>query len=311
MKTENEKTLEYQTNTEDKEWSRKTETKRLVLYLVLAFALTWIIFFAFILTGHQWDGSHPNLESFAGLGMLAPLLAHVLTRMITKEGFAMTGKDSMMLGISFKNKKWIYFLFAMIVPWIYFELGHALKFLFYPEMFDPEGYKQLGISKNMVIFVPIISILQGMIVSFAAFGEEGGWRGYMMPKLMKLMGTKKAVLIGGIIWGLWHAPLTCVGHNFGTDYPGFPYVGILIMCINCTTLGIALTYITVKSGSVWPAAIMHAVNNANPSIFGIFTNFEKADEIMGSSILMYLFLEIPMLILGIICFVLLCKEKPQ
>lgn len=290
---------------------QKMEMKRLLIYLALSFALAWVVFFAFILTGHQWDGSQPYLESFTGLGMLAPFLAHVLTRLITKEGFAMTGKDSMMLGISFKNKKWIYFLFAMIVPWIYFEIGHALNFLFYPEIFDPEGYRQLEISKNMIIFIPIVSILQGTIVSFAAFGEEGGWRGYMMPKLMNLMGTKKAVLIGGIIWGLWHAPLTCVGHNFGTDYPGFPYVGILLMCIFCTTLGIALTYVTVKSGSVWPAAIMHAVNNANPSILAMFTNAEKANEIMANQILGFVSLDIPLLILGIICFVLLCKEKPQ
>ncbi len=61
MKTENEKTLEYQTTTEDKEWSRKMEIKRLALYLVLACALAWIIFFAFILPGHQCDDSPPHL----------------------------------------------------------------------------------------------------------------------------------------------------------------------------------------------------------------------------------------------------------
>lgn len=289
--------------------NKKLEIKRLVIYLVLAFAMAWAVFFAFILTGHKWDGSNPNLESFTALGMLTPLLAHILTRMITKEGFAMTGRDSMMLGISLKNKKWFFYLFAMIVPWIYFEIGHALNFLFYPEIFDPEGYKQFEISKNMIVFLPLISILQGTLISFAAFGEEGGWRGYMMPKLIKLMGTKKAVVAGGIIWGLWHAPLTCVGHNFGTDYPGFPYLGILIMCMNCTFLGITLTYITVKSGSVWPAAVMHAVNNANPSILAVFTDLEKANEIMVNPILGYVLLDIPLLILGIICFVLLCKEK--
>lgn len=290
-------------------WNKKLEIKRLVIYLALAFAMAWAVFFAFILTGHKWDGSNPNLESFTALGMLTPLLAHILTRMITKEGFAMTGRDSMMLGISLKDKKWFFYLFAMIVPWIYFEFGHALNFLFCPEIFDPEGYKQFEISKNMIIFLPLVSILQGTLISFAALGEEGGWRGYMMPKLIRLMGTKKAVVAGGIIWGLWHAPLTCVGHNFGTDYPGFPYLGILIMCINCTFLGIVLTYITVKSGSVWPAAIMHAVNNANPGILAVFTDLEKANEIMINPILGYVLLDIPLLILGIICFVLLSKEK--
>lgn len=96
----------------------------------------------------------------------------------------------------------------------------------------------------------------------------------MMPKLMKLMGQKRAFLVGGIIWGLWHAPLTCIGHNFGTDYPGFPYVGILLMCIFCTLIGTILTMLTIKSGSIWPATIMHAVNNGMPSILRFFINEE-------------------------------------
>ena len=290
-------------------WDKKTETKRLLIYLALSFAMAWAVFFAFILTGHKWDGSSPYLESFTGLGMLAPFLAHVLTRKITREGFAMTGKDSMMMGIRLKDKKWVYFLFAVIAPWIYFEIGHALNLLAYPELFDPEGYRQLGIPGNMVFFIPVLSILQGTMFSCMAFGEESGWRGYMMPQLMKLMGTEKAVFVGGVIWGLWHAPLTCVGHNFGTEYPGFPYLGILVMCISSTSLGIALTYITVKSGSVWPAAIMHAVNNANPSILAIFTDMERANGMVAESMLNYVLLEIPTLVLGVICFVLLRRDR--
>lgn len=298
----NNQTLEYG-------WNRKTETKRLLIYLALAFSMAWAVFLAFFLTGHKWDGSHPNLESFTGLGMLMPLLAHILTRMITKEGFAMTGKDSMMLGISLKDKKWFFFVFAMIAPWFYFEIGHALNFLVYPEIFNPDGYRQLGTSKSMIVFVPVVSILQGTMISFAALGEEGGWRGYMMPKLMRLFGRGKAVLIGGIIWGLWHAPLTCIGHNYGTSYPGFPYLGILIMCISCTCFGIVLTYITVKSGSVWPAAIMHAVNNANPSILALFIDGDKLEEITNQTILGSAILEIPVVILGIVCYGIWVKEQ--
>lgn len=291
--------------------NRKLEAKRLFIYLALSFGLTWIIFFAFILTGHKWDGSNPRLETFTALGMLMPVLSHVLTRWITKEGFAMTGKDSMMLGISLKNKKWVFYVFAMFIPWVYFEIWHALALFVSPEMFDPEYYKVVGIEKKFVWLIPLNSIVTGSVVSFAAFGEEGGWRGYMMPKLIKLLGTKKAVFAGGIIWGLWHAPLTCVGHNFGTDYPGFPYLGILVMCIDCTLMGIMLTYITVKSGSVWPATIMHAVNNANPSILALFTNTEKASGILTNSIFGFFLCFIPMIVIAGICLVLLCKDKNE
>ena len=154
-----------------------------------------------------------------------------------------------------------------------------------------------------------MAIINGAIGSFAAFGEEGGWRGYMMPKLIELVGTKKAVFIGGIIWGVWHAPLTCVGHNFGLDYPGFPYLGILLMCVDCTSMGIMLTYITQKTNSIWPAAIMHAVNNANPSILAVYTNTERAAQVMPNPIMGFVILLIPTIVIGSICLVLLCREK--
>ena len=66
---------------------KKLEAKRLFLYLALSFILTWIVFFTYIITGHKWDGSNPRMESLSALGMLIPVLAHVLTRWITKEGF--------------------------------------------------------------------------------------------------------------------------------------------------------------------------------------------------------------------------------
>lgn len=87
---------------------KRIEIKRLCVYLILSFGLTWIIFLSFSCTGFKWDGSMPYMESFIGLGMLVPFAAHILTRLITKEGFLMTGKDFLMLGISFRDKKWRY-----------------------------------------------------------------------------------------------------------------------------------------------------------------------------------------------------------
>ena len=127
--------------------------------------------------------------------------------------------------------------------------------------------------------------LYSMMTYTAAFiliGEELGWRAFLYDKLEKLAGLHGSIIIGGIIWGLWHAPLTCIGHNFGTDYPGFPYVGIFKMCIFCTLLGIMLTYVTEMSGSVWPAAFMHAIFNSSPSILIGFINQDLSpDTILG------------------------------
>jgi membrane protease YdiL (CAAX protease family) len=218
---------------------------------------------------------------FISLGMLFPVIAHVLTRLITKEGFKMYGKDSAMFGISFKDRKWIYFLLAIILPWLITELGNLFAILFCRQLFDPGYPKELDMDYRIFFLQPLAAIFTGVVGSFAAFGEEGGWRAYMMPKLLKLFGGKKALplIIGGIIWGLWHAPLTCIGHNFGTDYPGFPFLGILVMCAFCILMGVILTFLTELSGSIWPAAIMHAVTNAYPSALIGFMNDTGVDPV--------------------------------
>lgn len=287
---------------------RKLEIKRLIIYLLFAFGIAWCIFIAFSLTDYKWDGSNQRLESLVGLGMLAPLIAHVLTRLITKEGFAMTGKGSMLFGISFKNKKWKYFIFAMFVPWVYFEVTNIIALVLVPEAFDTGILGEMGLSNEIAFVYPLIIISSCTIASFAALGEEGGWRGYMMPKLMKLMSVPKAVIVGGIIWGVWHAPLTCIGHNFGTDYPGFPYVGILVMCIFCTLMGMLLTYITIKSSSIWPAAIMHAVNNGNPTILRFFLNEEIFADKYPNRLFFYILL---LSVMAAIDLIIIVREKKK
>ena len=63
-------------------------------------------------------------------------------------------------------------------------------------------------------------------------GEELGWRGFLLPKLLPI-GQWKAILVSGLIWGFWHAPVIAQGHNF----PRHPYWGILVMMFACMLLG--------------------------------------------------------------------------
>ena len=292
---------------------KKLESKRLFVYLAFAFGLTWIIFFAYIFSGNVWaaDGEISGMEQFVSLGMLMPFFAALLTRYVTKEGFALTGKDSLLLGISFKDRKWIYFVLAMVLPWIYYELGYVLTLLLSPKAFDTAYPAILEIAEQdraIIYLQPLTMIIAGTIASFAALGEEAGWRGYMMPKMIKLWGVKKAVLFGGIIWGIWHWPLTYVGHNFGRDYFGYPFTGFAAMCIMCVFMGIILTFVTYKSGSIWPAAFLHAVNNSSPSILQYFTNGDKITGWKADSVASFLILLVPMMVIAVFLFVKLLKS---
>jgi membrane protease YdiL (CAAX protease family) len=114
---------------------------------------------------------------------------------------------------------------------------------------DFPAYMVLGYV-NALVLNPLLGLV-------LAFGEEYGWRGYLQGELIKL-GRIKGVLLVGIIWGIWHAPVIAMGYN----YPGHPVIGPIAFLIFNIFLAIFLGYIMLKTGSVWLAAFGHAVINS-------------------------------------------------
>lgn len=165
-------------------------------------------------------------------------------------------------------------------------------------------YKALPTCKFLKV---IKKIVMALAFSLVAIGEESGFRGYMMPRLMQIMSIRKAIIVGGVIWGVWHIPLICMGYNFGTDYNGFPYVGIAMMILNCIFAGCILTMITIRTESIWPATLMHAFNNSRPGIISYIFNTYEVSRI--NPIHLAFIMQIPIYILGIICFYHLKNSK--
>lgn len=96
-----------------------------------------------------------------------------------------------------------------------------------------------------------------LVNSVAAFGEEVGWRGWLLPALLPL-GTWPALLVSGVVWGLWHSPLILLGYNFDrTDV-----TGVLLMVAGCVAWGVVLGWTRLRTGSVWPAVVGHGALNA-------------------------------------------------
>ncbi|MEV8631898.1 CPBP family intramembrane glutamic endopeptidase [Streptosporangium sp. NPDC051023] len=100
-----------------------------------------------------------------------------------------------------------------------------------------------------------------LINSIAAFGEEWGWRGWLLPRLMPL-GTWRALLVSGLIWGAWHAPLTLRGYN----YPELGAWAAPFFLVFCVAFGSLLGWLRLYSGSVWPAVVGHGALNASAGL---------------------------------------------
>jgi hypothetical protein len=62
-----------------------------------------------------------------------------------------------------------------------------------------------------------------------------------------------------------------MGHNYGSNYPGAPWSGILATIWIMFILGTFLGWATLRGGSVWPAVIGHGAFNGIAGIFVFFT----------------------------------------
>lgn len=288
---------------------RKMTVLRLVLFCVLAFVPFWIIL---PMMNAAWGGPVYMSEAAASavyalgtFGMLIPAAAHLITRLVTREGFKNT-----YLGVNFRgNGKW--YLASVWVKLAESVIGALLIWricageLSFQEAFPLEEPKAL-------IGMVLLQLAFTIIVFFPAFGEEWGWRGYMMPKLLKLMPKWAAVLLGGVIWGLWHAPLTIAGHNFGIDYVGYPWGGILQMCLMCVLMNAFLTLLTEKTKSIYPASFCHMVNNnMGASVLIMIAGSEALNNAVDTnSISLFLTTYLPLLMItGIISFLCLIKSE--
>jgi len=101
-----------------------------------------------------------------------------------------------------------------------------------------------------------------------AFGEEIGWRGYMLPRMARVMSPRKAVIWHGVIWYLWHMPL--VGYAVFTAmqaaFPGSGLPAILLATAGALAAGCVLVVLDsaifarlwAGSGSIAIATVLHA-----------------------------------------------------
>lgn len=108
-----------------------------------------------------------------------------------------------------------------------------------------------------------------------------GLEGYLLPKMLQKHGILPTLLINGVIWGLWHAPLTALGHNYGMGYKGFPVTGILAMCIFCIIMGVIFSYITIRTGSCLPAVLAHGSLNGFAAAPLFFTDGTDINPFIG------------------------------
>jgi membrane protease YdiL (CAAX protease family) len=214
--------------------------------------------------------------------MPAPALAHLLTRWITREGW-----HDLWLRPHLKAG-WPAWLIAWFLPGVLVISGAALFFLIFPQYFDPAfGPVQALLDKAAALgrTLPFGKTAIIVLQTFQAFalapilnalptlGEEFGWRAYLQPKLLPL-GWRRALILTGAIWGVWHWPILAMGYNYGLKYAGAPWLGMVEFVGFTILFGIILGWLTLRGQSVWPAVIGHGALNGIAALPALFLTGE-------------------------------------
>jgi uncharacterized protein len=239
--------------------------KEVILYVVLAYGLAWAWsgFFLFPYLSDLLTRSTTPTDMVERLGpaatlgtMLTPMIAAFIMRIfVSKEGV----KGS--LGLLRSPK---YYLAALLVPAIFVT---AVVFLTTQAVVIPGG-SPLGEFRwsEATWSVYLMLLVIALPVTLFTFGEEYGWRGYLLPRLLPLGEIRASVLIG-VIWGVWHLPLLLAGLN----YPGVN-VWLAIIIFTFVTVALSFTYTwfyVASSGSVLVAAVFHASTNQFSDTFWV------------------------------------------
>lgn len=207
--------------------------KSLLLFIILCFALSSIFYYLIIAK---------NMLDASTLLMWCPGVAAIIVKMVYHRG-----ENILMI----RKVKVKYILYAILLPLIYWGISYSIYVLIY-------GKSVLG--ENMLLRLlkePQLLIVLLLTYLFTGLGEEIGWRGYLMPKMDELFGFRKGTGICGIIWFLWHLPVFLAGYVSTIPlWYQLPTLFILIIA-----LAYPMADVTLRSRSVWPAAVLHGTHN--------------------------------------------------
>lgn len=143
-----------------------------------------------------------------------------------------------------------------VITWL-MGLG-GFNFDFVKKAAGDFGLENWPLTGFVTLFILITATL-GMVATLSrALGEEIGWRGFLVPELAKVVGFPGIALISGAMWAVYHYPALIFGdYNAGTPV----WYGLTCFTLMVVATSFIMAWITLRSNSLWPAAILHASHN--------------------------------------------------
>lgn len=228
--------------------ARRSVTLFLTLTLLISGLFQWLL----LRTG---DPIEQHVGLVLGL-MWTPGLVSIALRIALREGFS---DVSFRLG-GWRGMRWS--LWAWVYPLAIGGAAYGLAWATGLASFGfPERQTALAAFAPSTRFLVLLGLTVsiGVVLSaISAAGEEIGWRGYLLTRLVEAR-VPKPVLTSGLIWGFWHVPLILSGQYASG---AFPLLSASLFMVSIVSAGYFVGRLRLESGSVWPAILMHAAWNS-------------------------------------------------
>lgn len=224
------------------------------LFLQLTLAFSAVVWFLIIWSGHVDMGFGLMIPAI----MWCPALAALVT-------CRMLGREFRFLAWHWPQTK--YMVAAYCLPLLYTSIAYGAVWSSRLSGWNSEfvylvaqgfGLHGLPAWGSLVLYIASMAT-GGMILNLAtALGEEIGWRGFLVPELAKRLSFTKVSLLSGIVWAAWHSPLLLFAdYNAGTNR----WYALACSTATLVSMSFVLTWLRMKSESLWPAALLHASHN--------------------------------------------------
>lgn len=259
-------------------------------FVLLAYIISWLLWIPPLLMSLDILSLHNSFELWCKLGSYGPSAA----------GLIMTAV--------YCGKKGVAILFKRVFHIKFKVIWHAYTFLLMPcillgsycaaQFFFGLEFKSFLLPFILPHIWPIIPILLVFIFLQGPLGEEFGWRGYALNRMLKKRNPFTSSILLGIIWAFWHLPLYLIEGT--TQYSLVQAFGIWIgfagFLVYTILLSILLTFLYLNTdGSIGPAIMFHTTANFSHGLITILF-----DPIGGFCILMTMF---------IVCLFLLIMKR--
>jgi membrane protease YdiL (CAAX protease family) len=237
----------------------------LVIYMAATVVLAGLVTWRLLAAGDAIE-HHPGLVA---LLMWAPAAAAFVARVLAKDGI---GDVSFRLPARGRRRE-------LLLAWLW-PLGvgcsaYGLAWLSGLESFEPHASAFGHVVTPPVAFVSSIGVSLTIATAFGfvfALGEELGWRGYMLTRLIDAR-VPRPVLVSGLIWWLYHLPVILSGQYAAGRHPA---LSALVFGVSVTAAAFFVARVRLASGSIWPAVLFHAAWNA--TIQGTFDRFTHGGD---------------------------------